>query len=266
MDVRDKSALYEIKHKYGGSIKLMSGANVLRYKLRHKKGIIDLINAVNGLIRNSVCINRERVEKLYKISLSSPVHKTFEKNSFRVEKRYYSCSIRLDTDCLNQTNKLNPYYITGFADGESFFLINIRSKSQMKTGYSIELVFNIKLHLKDKELIENIQNYFGVGTVGETSDGCIQYRVCSIKDLSIIIDHFNKYPLLTQKQADYLLFKKTFEKLKNKEHLTMLGLGEILSIKNAMNLGLTDSLQKAFPDIIPEDRPVIKDQKIKDPN
>jgi hypothetical protein len=46
----------------------------------------------------------------------------------------------------------------------------------------------------------------------------------------------------------------------------MLGLGEILSIKNAMNLGLTDSLQKAFPDIIPEDRPVIKDQKIKDPN
>jgi len=136
----------------------------------------------------------------------------------------------------------------------------------MKTGYSIELVFKIKLHLKDKELIENIRNYFGIGTIGKTSDGCIQYTVCSIKDLFIIINHFNKYPLLTQKQADYILFKKTFEKFKNKEHLTMIGLHEILGIKNAMNLGLTDSLQKAFPDIISVNRPVVKDQKIKDPN
>jgi hypothetical protein len=52
MDIRDKSALYEIKHKFGGSIKPVSGSNALRYKVRHKKGIIDIINAVNGLIRN----------------------------------------------------------------------------------------------------------------------------------------------------------------------------------------------------------------------
>ena len=52
MDARDKKALNEIKHKYGGTIKSISNANGVRYKLRHKKGLILLINDVNGLIRN----------------------------------------------------------------------------------------------------------------------------------------------------------------------------------------------------------------------
>jgi LAGLIDADG DNA endonuclease family protein len=52
MDVRDKKALYEIKHKYGGSIKAVAGNKALRYKLRNKKGLVYLINHINGLIRN----------------------------------------------------------------------------------------------------------------------------------------------------------------------------------------------------------------------
>lgn len=54
----------------------------------------------------------------------------------------------------------------------------------MKIGYSIELVFKIALHLRDKELLENIKNYFGcpanrevgrVGTLTERSGGFSQY-------------------------------------------------------------------------------------------
>ena len=52
MDVRDKKALYLVLHKYGGSIKAVSGAKALKYKLRNKKGLLHLINDVNGLIRN----------------------------------------------------------------------------------------------------------------------------------------------------------------------------------------------------------------------
>jgi hypothetical protein len=36
------------------------------------------------------------------------------------------------------------------------------------------------------------------------------FIVSSIKELEVIINHFDKYPLLTQKQADYLLFKSAF--------------------------------------------------------
>ncbi len=52
MDAIDKKALYLIKHKYGGAMKQVGNANALKYKLRHRAGLIALINDVNGLIRN----------------------------------------------------------------------------------------------------------------------------------------------------------------------------------------------------------------------
>nr|QCW06940.1 hypothetical protein [Drechslerella brochopaga] len=52
MDVRDKKALYLIKHRYGGRVKQVSNINAFKYKLRHKAGLILLINDVNGFIRN----------------------------------------------------------------------------------------------------------------------------------------------------------------------------------------------------------------------
>jgi hypothetical protein len=52
MDLRDKKVLYEIKHKLGGSIYTIANANALRYQLSHRKGLISLINGINGLIRN----------------------------------------------------------------------------------------------------------------------------------------------------------------------------------------------------------------------
>jgi hypothetical protein len=53
MDIRDEHALQIIKNVYGGSIKLRSNANALRYRLHHKSGLLALINDVNGHIRNS---------------------------------------------------------------------------------------------------------------------------------------------------------------------------------------------------------------------
>ena len=52
MDIRDKKALFEIVHKFGGSINKIANANALRYNLSNKKGLVSLINAVNGNIRN----------------------------------------------------------------------------------------------------------------------------------------------------------------------------------------------------------------------
>ena len=44
----------------------------------------------------------------------------------------------------------------------------------------------------------------------------IQFRVSSVKDLTVIIDHFNKYPLITRKFADYELFKIAFDLVQKK--------------------------------------------------
>lgn len=52
--IRDKNCLYQIKNKCGGSIKLRSNLNHLRYRLHHKEGLLNLINRVNGEIRNPI--------------------------------------------------------------------------------------------------------------------------------------------------------------------------------------------------------------------
>jgi len=94
----------------------------------------------------------------------------------------------------------------------------------------------------------------------------VQYRVASIHDLTnIVIPHFIKYPLITQKQADFLLFKKVIELINNKEHLTLEGLLKIVSIKGSLNLGLSPELKEAFPDIDLEKRPVINSISIQSP-
>jgi hypothetical protein len=78
----------------------------------------------------------------------------------------------------------------------------------------------------------------------------------------------DKYPLVTQKWADFELFKQVVDLLNRKEHLTIEGLQQIVSIKATMNRGLSDVLKKAFPiqKIITVQRPVVLGGLVKNPN
>lgn len=106
----------------------------------------------------------------------------------------------------------------------------------MATGWQVFPCFKISLHKKDRELLEMIQAYFkGIGSITLHGKDTIQFRVYSMVDLSIIIDQFNKYPLITKKLVDYELFKQIFELIKSKEHLTVEGLKKIITIRASMN-------------------------------
>src|SRR5437868_12704374 len=54
--------------------------------------------------------------------------------------------------------------------------------------------------------------------------------------------------------------------MKSGEHLTPSGLHKILAIKTSLNNGLSDELKAEYSDITPVQRPLVEDQKIKDPN
>ena len=79
----------------------------------------------------------------------------------------------------------------------------------------------------------------------------IQYRVESLEGLAVIINHFNKYPLITKKLADYTLFELAFNIIKNKNHITEKGLLELAALKAELNKGLSPDLSIAFANIIP---------------
>lgn len=180
-------------------------------------------------------------------------------SNYTIKRKYSSISK------LNEQNNLHPFFITGFSDGESYFSINIVKSPKMKLGWTVYLQFGIKLHIKDSQLLKLIQAYFNVGNITLGKELC-QYRVTSIKDLEIIINHFENYPLITQKWSDYQLFKLAFNIIKNKNHLTQDGLNELISIKSSMNLGLGNELKLAFPNIKPITRPKVTNNIIQDPN
>ena len=94
-----------------------------------------------------------------------------------------------------------------------------------------------------------------MGTITKDILNTANFNVWSVKELQVIIDHFDKYPLVTAKHSDFLLFKQCFEIVKKREHLTEKGLLKILGLKSFLNLGLSNKLKEAFPDIIPINRP-----------
>jgi hypothetical protein len=115
------------------------------------------------------------------------------------------------------------------------------------------------------DLLKEIHNYFGVGNIYKHGSLSIQFRVQKIQDLRVIINHFDKFPLITQKRADYELFKQAFLLIEKKEHLTEDGLRKIIALKASLNKGLTDNLKSAFPQIIPVTRPLVQNLPIPDP-
>jgi hypothetical protein len=98
---------------------------------------------------------------------------------------------------------------TGFADPESSFIVSIYKAIDLQSGWRVNPIFSITLHGKDIALLQRILSFFGVGTINiSKEDGSAIYTVKSIKDLTnVILPHFLKYPLITQKRADFFLFK-----------------------------------------------------------
>ncbi len=170
---------------------------------------------------------------------------------------------------VNQTQtelEMNPWFLTGFSDGEACFLINIFKSSKPKAGWGARATFELGLDQKDLLILNRIKSYLGVGNITSKTNGSCVYSVQSVKDLAVIIDHFDKYPLITKKGADYFLFKMAVNLIKNKEHLTKEGLRKIVAIKASINKGLSNTLKEIFPDVKPVPKPLIADQEIKDPN
>lgn len=74
----------------------------------------------------------------------------------------------------------------------------------------------------------------------------------------MILPHFDTFPLITKKQADYLLFRTALlDFIQHKKHLTLDGIEKLVAIRASINLGLKDNLKKAFPSVVPVPRPEV---------
>ena len=73
-----------------------------------------------------------------------------------------------------------------------------------------------------------------MGKIYKLNKEIILLRIQTKKELQVIIEHFDKYPLLTGKWRDYVYFKQAYDIVEKQEHLTEQGLHKIISIKAAL--------------------------------
>lgn len=135
----------------------------------------------------------------------------------------------------------HPFWISGFASGDSSFCVSIEN-SRNKIGKRIRLIFGTHLHIRDKELLIGLGNYF------KSSDKSVNIQCSESKKTALlqiknssdienrIIPFFIKYPILGSKSFDFADFVKVANLLKNKKHLTLEGLAQIEQIVQGMNL------------------------------
>ena len=193
-----------------------------------------------------------------------------------------NCQIKVLSKQFNKTNfctsayaqvpltKLDPWFVTGFCDGEASFSVSISIDKRIKgrVGWTVKPSFQISLHSRDMNLLLQLQEFFACGSiVSKNNRSEISFRVNSLHDLTnFIIPHFVNFPLLSQKAADFELFKQIVKLINNKIHLTDVGLQQIINIRASMNLGLSDLQKSEFINYKPVPRPIIKYTEIPNPN
>lgn len=163
--------------------------------------------------------------------------------------------------------EFNPWWFVGFTDGEASFIISVTSSKKFKTGFEVRAQFSIDIHKKDLPLLSEIKDFLGVGviTINNKRNDAL-FRVSKIQDLlTVIIPFFQRYPLISQKQADFKIWVEIIKLMEKRKHLSSEGIKDILALKASLNLGLPPQLQSAFPNISPIPRPIIK-EPIPDPN
>lgn len=139
--------------------------------------------------------------------------------------------------------ELNPWYVTGFCDGEAAFTYS-------RNGGAFSVYFGLTQREDNKELIENIHEYFNyVGTIykrietlptknsGHTKPS-VYYRTSRVDELPTIINHFDKYPLQSKRKFEaYKIWRDmAMHKIENYRHTdydTLRALAEKLSKFNS---------------------------------
>lgn len=210
----DIRILHEIKNKLKtGSVKLRSGSASVRYRVKKESSIIDVINRLNGKLKN---INRLKKFKEACILLNIPFIKTPE----------------------FITNRNG--YLSGLIDSDGTITISVSKSSQVnsqitgKEGKITRLMvsrgFN-QLYLKITSISEQnlifIKQSYKLGMIREEKSNLrnkspnIKYNwtVTSSVEFDLLCKYLEKYPLKSVKMHRIRLVKKYFHYKKLKYHL-----------------------------------------------
>lgn len=136
---------------------------------------------------------------------------------------------------------LDPWYVSGFVDGEGSFHIAISKDQTMKTGIKIIPEFHVSQRVTSKLVLDALVDFFECGYVKPNhrtnpKDVTMVYVVRDRNDLlTKIIPFFERYPLYTEKAKDFTIFAEVVKMMQFNEHLQIDGVQRIISLAYSMN-------------------------------
>jgi len=115
----------------------------------------------------------------------------------------------------NQQERLDPWWIVGFVDGEGCFSVSTFRNSTHRSGYQTLFEFVVTQGEKSKSAMEAIKKYFDCGGIyinrryDNHKYNLLRYCVRKQEDLrNKIVPFFRKYPLQSAKRKQFELFCK----------------------------------------------------------
>ena len=135
---------------------------------------------------------------------------------------------------------LTPDYIIGLVDGEGSFYV--RLNSDVRRRNKVELKFSLNLRYQDKEILEQLKQFFDCGNIYLQKDNrpnhtdCFRFEVNKKEDIiQKIIPFFEKnYPKIQSRKNDFELFKQIAKLSQSRD----VNLEEISILKKQMHWGL----------------------------
>ena len=113
-----------------------------------------------------------------------------------------------------ETPLLDPWYVTGFSEGEATFTYS-------RSGKQLALYYAIKLTARDRSILEAISAFFGgAGSIYQVrpraaltprrgfTKTASYFRVSRRDELGRVVAHFDQYPLRGTKLASYEIWRK----------------------------------------------------------
>lgn len=134
---------------------------------------------------------------------------------------------------------LSDDYVIGLVDGEGSFNVRV---NRIGRRAKVELKFSLKLRHQDKEILDELKNFFGCGNVYIQRDKranhslCYRFEVQNKKEiLEKVLPFFEKNsPKLPSRLKDFELFKEIVSLTMQKP----LNLSQIQNLKQQMHWGL----------------------------
>ena len=127
--------------------------------------------------------------------------------------------------------KLNPYWVSGFVDGEGTFYVGINKNETMSNKFQVLPEFRVVQHKKDIKVLYALKEFFKSGVVRVNHDDRYELRIRSLECINnYVIPHFDKFKLMTNKKFDFIKFKKIINLINQKQHLQIEGLKKIIKI------------------------------------